>query len=78
MSLRGEHGLTLVEALLALVLTVVVFGAALTALVAFQHNTTNGVLRNEAQDHARNALDRLARDLRSVAAPTAKFSGALT
>jgi Tfp pilus assembly protein PilV len=77
MRLRGEHGLTLVEALLALVLTVVVFGAALTALIAFQHNTTNGVLRNEAQDHARNALDRLARGLRSVAAPTKKFSGAL-
>lgn len=75
--LRGEQGLTLVEVLVAVVMTVVVFGAALTALIAFQHNTTSGILRNEAQDHARNALDRLARGLRSVAAPTAKFSGAL-
>jgi Tfp pilus assembly protein PilV len=75
--LRGEQGFTLVEVLVAVVMTVVVFGAALTALIAFQHNTTSGILRNEAQDHARNALDRLARGLRSVAAPTAKFSGAL-
>ncbi|TMK98242.1 MAG: prepilin-type N-terminal cleavage/methylation domain-containing protein [Actinobacteria bacterium] len=85
MNLRGEQGstlvdeqgFTLVEVLVAIVMTVVVFGAALTALVAFQHNTTNGILRNEAQDRARNALDRLARGLRSVAAPTTKFSGAL-
>ena len=77
MNVRDEQGFTLVEVLVAVVMTVVVFGAALTALIAFQHNTTNGILRNEAQDHARNALDRLARGLRSVAAPTTKFSGAL-
>jgi len=76
-NLRSEQGFTLVEVLVATVMTVVVFSAALTALIAFQHNTTNGMLRNEAQDHVRNALDRLARVLRSVAAPTTKFSGAL-
>src|SRR5437870_7280463 len=77
MNVRDEQGFTLVEVLVAVVMTVVVFGAALTALIGFQHNTTNGILRNEAQDHARNALDRIARGLRSVAAPTTKFSGAL-
>jgi prepilin-type N-terminal cleavage/methylation domain-containing protein len=74
---RGEHGFTLIEVLVTLVMTVVVFGATLTALAAFQHNTTRGIVQNEAQDRARNAIDRLARGLRSVAAPTTKFSGAL-
>jgi type II secretory pathway component PulJ len=72
-----EHGFTLVEALATMALTVIVFGATLTLLDVFQSNTRFNVLRNEAQDSARNAVDQLSRELRSVAAPTTGYFGAL-
>jgi prepilin-type N-terminal cleavage/methylation domain-containing protein len=64
-----EHGFTLVELLVAMVLSVIVFGATLTALEVFTSNNRFDLLRNETQDNARNAIDRLARELRNVAAP---------
>jgi prepilin-type N-terminal cleavage/methylation domain-containing protein len=77
MSARGEQGFSLVEMLVTLVITTVIFGATLTVLDAFQRNNRNATLRNEAQDTARNVLDGLARGLRSVTAPTTKSPGAL-
>jgi prepilin-type N-terminal cleavage/methylation domain-containing protein len=77
MRARGEHGFTLVELLVAMAIAVVVFGATLTALDAFQSQSRSGLLRNEAQDDARNAIDRVARELRNVAAPMTGSSGAL-
>jgi prepilin-type N-terminal cleavage/methylation domain-containing protein len=77
MSARGESGLTLIELLVAMAIATVVFGAVLTALDAFQSNNRFDLLRNEAQDNARNATDRLARELRNVAAPTTGSAGAL-
>ncbi len=64
-----EHGFTLVELLVAMALAMIVFGATLTAFDVFQTNNRFDLLRNEAQDNARNAIDRLARELRNVAAP---------
>jgi prepilin-type N-terminal cleavage/methylation domain-containing protein len=64
-----EHGFTLIELLVAMVLAVIVFGGTLTALEVFTKNQRYGVLRNETQDNARNAIDRLAKELRNVAAP---------
>jgi prepilin-type N-terminal cleavage/methylation domain-containing protein len=64
-----EHGFTLVELLVAMALAMIVFGATLTAFDVFQTNNRVDLLRNEAQDNARNAIDRLARELRNVAAP---------
>ncbi|HEY4428821.1 MAG TPA: prepilin-type N-terminal cleavage/methylation domain-containing protein [Solirubrobacteraceae bacterium] len=64
-----EHGFTLIELLVSMALALVVFGATLSAFDVFQSNTRFDVLRNEAQDNARNAIDRLARDFRNVAAP---------
>jgi prepilin-type N-terminal cleavage/methylation domain-containing protein len=66
---RGESGFTLVELLVAMAMAVVVFGATLTALDFFQNHNRVDILRNEAQDYARNAVDRLAREIRNVAAP---------
>jgi prepilin-type N-terminal cleavage/methylation domain-containing protein len=64
-----EQGFTLIEVLVTIALAMVVFGATLTALDVFQTNNQNDLRRNEAQDNARNAIDRLARDMRNVAAP---------
>jgi prepilin-type N-terminal cleavage/methylation domain-containing protein len=64
-----EHGFTLIELLVSMALALVVFGATLSAFEVFQSNNRFDVLRNEAQDNARNALDRLAREFRNVAAP---------
>jgi prepilin-type N-terminal cleavage/methylation domain-containing protein len=72
-----EHGFTLVELLVAMALAMIVFGATLTAFDVFQTNNRFDLLRNEAQDNARNAIDRLARELRNVAAPTTGSAGAL-
>lgn len=68
--LRNEHGLTLVEMLVAMAMTVVVFGATLTLFDAFQTNDRLDQLRNENQDHARSAMDAIARQLRNVVART--------
>jgi prepilin-type N-terminal cleavage/methylation domain-containing protein len=64
-----EHGFTLVEVLVSMALAMIVFGATLTALNVFQTNNRFDVLRNEAQDNARSAIDRLSKELRNVAAP---------
>jgi prepilin-type N-terminal cleavage/methylation domain-containing protein len=74
---RSEHGFTLVEMLVTMAITVVVFGATLSVLDVFQRNNRFSVLRNENQDNARNTADRLARQLRSVSAPTTGSAGAL-
>jgi prepilin-type N-terminal cleavage/methylation domain-containing protein len=64
-----QHGFTLIELLVSMALALIVFGATLSALDVFQNNNRFDVLRNEAQDNARNAIDRLAKDFRNVAAP---------
>jgi len=74
---RSEHGFTLLEMLVALLMSGIVFGATLTVLGVFQSNYRVDQLRNETQDLARNAIDRLTRDLRNVAAPNSGVPGAL-
>jgi prepilin-type N-terminal cleavage/methylation domain-containing protein len=64
-----EHGFTLIELLVSTALALIIFGATLSAFDVFQNNNRFDLLRNEAQDNARNALDRLSRDFRNVAAP---------
>jgi prepilin-type N-terminal cleavage/methylation domain-containing protein len=70
MRMRDEDGFTLVEMLVAMAITVIVFGATLTILDVFQSNNRFDQLRNENQDNARTAIDRLARQLRDVIART--------
>lgn len=75
--MKRQDGFTLVEVLVTMVVTGVIFGATVTALAAFQHSNKADTLRNEVQDRARNALDRLAHGLRNVTAPTTTTAGAL-
>jgi prepilin-type N-terminal cleavage/methylation domain-containing protein len=74
---RANHGFTLIELLVTMTLTVIVFGATLSVLDVFQNDNRYELLRNEVQDNARTAIDRLARELRNVAAPTTLEAGAL-
>lgn len=65
----SEDGFTLVEALIAAVLMIVVLGATLTALTSFERNTATNQRQNDGQDQARRTLDLIARDLRNLASP---------
>lgn len=75
--LNAEHGFTLVELLVTMAIAMVVFGATLTLFEVFQRDNSVDLLRNEVQDNARTAADRLARQLRNVAAPSTGAAGAL-
>jgi prepilin-type N-terminal cleavage/methylation domain-containing protein len=63
---RDERGFTLIELLVAMTLMVVVLGAVLTTFESFHRQTRDTGLRAESQDAARNAVDRLVRDLRNA------------
>jgi prepilin-type N-terminal cleavage/methylation domain-containing protein len=76
-SLRAEAGFTLIELLVTMLITSIVFGATLAVLDTFQKNNRLDQLRSETQDNARNSMDRLARELRNVAAPSTEAAGAL-
>jgi prepilin-type N-terminal cleavage/methylation domain-containing protein len=75
--LRQQDGLTLTELLVAMLLMGIVFGAVLTVLEVGLRQVNNDQKRNENQDNARTAIDRLVHDLRNVASPTAGSAGAL-
>lgn len=68
--LREERGFTLVELLVTMAITTVIFGTTLSVLDVFQSNNRFDQLRNENQDTARTTLDRLSRQLRNVIART--------
>ena len=67
---REEAGFTLVELLLAATLMLVILGATLTTLNAFQSNADTNNRQNDAQEEARRATELLARELRNLASPT--------
>jgi prepilin-type N-terminal cleavage/methylation domain-containing protein len=77
MSARHEHGFTIIELLVTMAMALVVFGATLSVLEVFQRHNVYAQRRNENQDNARNAMDRIARSLRDVIAPGSEFAGAL-
>ena len=64
-----EDGFTLVEVLIGMVLTVIVFGATLTVLDAFSNQYGQAQKRLSAQDSARLGVDRIVRQLRNIASP---------
>ena len=74
--MRRAEGFTLIEVIVTMAVTMVVFGATLTALGAFSNGSRNDTLRAEMQERARNAIDRVARELSNVAAPSAEFASA--
>lgn len=67
--LNDQRGFTLIEVLIATTLTLIVFGATLTVLDVFMHQSNASTQRYDAQDRARIVIDRIARQLRNVASP---------
>lgn len=68
-ALRRHDGFTLVELLVAMTISLVVFGAALTLLDSYLRQSSAATKRLDAQDRARLAVDRIVRDLRNVSSP---------
>ena len=68
--LRDERGITLVELLVGMVISLIIFGATLSAAVAMNNGAKRNADHNEAQDTARTYMDRLARQLRNLASPS--------
>jgi prepilin-type N-terminal cleavage/methylation domain-containing protein len=63
----NEQGFTMVELLVATAMSLVVLALVGTSLVAYQNDTQTSTRRNDSQDIARTAVDRLVSELRNVA-----------
>jgi prepilin-type N-terminal cleavage/methylation domain-containing protein len=74
-SVRGEHGFTLAELLVGMSMMLIVLMATLTVLDVFQKDYKKDQIRNETQDSARSAIDRISRDLRSAVSPCGSQTG---
>lgn len=69
--MRGERGeVSLTSVLVACTLMIVILGATLTVFEGFTARAADSARRTDAEDNARSAADRLARDLRNLASPT--------
>lgn len=65
-----QRGTTLIELLIAMTMMLMVTGATLMVFDALQDNGRRNQQVNDAQDQARTAVDRLARELRNLASPS--------
>jgi type II secretory pathway component PulJ len=68
--LRDERGVTLVELLVGMVVSLILIGATMSAATALSRHAQLTAEHNEAQDVARTFMDRLARQLRNLASPS--------
>jgi hypothetical protein len=68
--LAAEEGVTLVEMLVVLMLSLIVMGATLTTFTQFEQTTGTNQRQNDAQDQVRVGIAGLARELRNLASPT--------
>ena len=76
-AISDERGFTLIELLVATTVSLIVLGAAAGAITVFMHSNASQERRNEDQTQARLATDRLAFELRNIAAPGVAASGVL-
>lgn len=69
---RGQAGFTLVELLVAMMLSTLIFGATISVLAVILRQGRESDLQSEAQNTARQTIDRMTASVRnSVAAPNA-------
>jgi prepilin-type N-terminal cleavage/methylation domain-containing protein len=68
--LSDERGMTLVELLVGMVVSLLLLGATMSVATALSRNAKLTESHNEAQDVARTFMDRLARQLRNLASPS--------
>lgn len=69
-----DRGFTLIEVLVAMIITLVVMGAATTVLTIFMKDNNYDAARDSAQADARQLIDRVSRDLRNAASPVTNSS----
>jgi type II secretory pathway pseudopilin PulG len=69
-ALRREGGFTMVELLLVCVISLIIFGATVTAWTSMYRSNRSVESQNDNAESARVALDRAARQLRNLANPT--------
>jgi type II secretory pathway pseudopilin PulG len=69
-TLRRDDGFTMIELLLVCVISLMIFGATLTAWTSVYRSNRSVENQNDNADAARVALDRAARQLRNLANPT--------
>jgi prepilin-type N-terminal cleavage/methylation domain-containing protein len=67
----SERGFTMIELLVAVTLSLVVFGLVGTTLVAYQNDAQRSTRQNDSQDRARLAIDRIVSELRDAASSRA-------
>ncbi|MDP9318861.1 MAG: prepilin-type N-terminal cleavage/methylation domain-containing protein [Actinomycetota bacterium] len=67
---RRQDGFTMVELLVVCVISLVVFGATMTAWVSVVHSNTAATNQRDNVETAREAMDRATRQLRNLANPT--------
>jgi prepilin-type N-terminal cleavage/methylation domain-containing protein len=70
MPARRQDGFTLVELLIVMTISLVIFGATLTSWTSVYHGNRAVEKQNDNAEEARVALDRAARQLRNLANPT--------
>lgn len=75
--LGEERGFTIVELLVGMLMSLLVFSAVLSLLDTYQHQTKFADERNQVQDAARSTIDAMTRQLRNVAAESPTSAGAL-
>ena len=63
--IRDQRGMTLTELMAAMILAVILFGAAVTTFVEFLDVSTRSDNQNQAQDTARATVERLSSQLRN-------------
>lgn len=68
-AIRRQDGFTMIELLVAMAISLIVFGATLTLLDSYLRQSSAATKRFDAQDRARLAVDRIVRDLRNVSSP---------
>lgn len=69
--MRRQGGFTMIELLVAMTLSILVLGVTVTAFVSLLDEDRTVTEHNEAQTQARTAMQRMARQLRNLASPTA-------
>lgn len=72
---REQHGFTLIELLVSCALMIIVLSATLGALDVFGNTTATNRAVSDAQDTARNTLDRMEWELRNATAYQATTAG---
>jgi type II secretory pathway pseudopilin PulG len=67
--LRDESGMTLIELIVAMSMSLLILGATLTAFTAMVRQSKLTEAQTEVESEARRGIDRLARQLRNLASP---------